>query len=418
MSGKAHATLGASNAHRWMACPGSVRLAALAPPETDSEASKEGTAAHALAERCLRPKAPKRGQATNGVEVGDRGLTNIRRAADFIGQTFHGIEVDEDMAEAVQVYLDWAANKRDALELAYGSKPIAAIEEHIPLTWLRPGMFGTADLVLHTADCLWVVDYKHGRGVWVNVDDNPQLMFYGLGALRHFGGAHTRSVHVVVVQPRHPRGGVSSKRYAAAELHRWGQEVLGPAADVALSPEAPLVPGESQCHWCPAKAICPALRDHVAAEAQTDFALIPSGAAPPRAIDLEPDDLARILTATPLVEQWLKACADQAERLMLGGVEVPGYKLVESSPRRRWKNPETAAKALARLAGPRAAELVTRKLVSPAQAAKILGKKLTDAALATLVDKPAGVPTITKRDDKREEWSSAQADFTAEDPTG
>lgn len=50
-----HALLSASGAHRWLSCPPSARAEA-GLPDSSSEAAKQGTVAHALAEwkvRCL-----------------------------------------------------------------------------------------------------------------------------------------------------------------------------------------------------------------------------------------------------------------------------------------------------------------------------------------------------------------------------
>ena len=52
MADKPHAILGASSSHRWLACPGSIRLSA-GMPNTGSVYAEEGTAAHELAEKCL-----------------------------------------------------------------------------------------------------------------------------------------------------------------------------------------------------------------------------------------------------------------------------------------------------------------------------------------------------------------------------
>ena len=76
---RAHASLGASSASRWMACPGSVRLSE-GMPNISSDYAREGTAAHELAEMCLRQGKP---------------------ASAFLEQEIEGFEVTEDMAEAV-----------------------------------------------------------------------------------------------------------------------------------------------------------------------------------------------------------------------------------------------------------------------------------------------------------------------------
>ena len=49
----AHHPLGPSGGHRWMACPGSVRLCSDLP-DTSSPYAEEGTKAHRLTELCLR----------------------------------------------------------------------------------------------------------------------------------------------------------------------------------------------------------------------------------------------------------------------------------------------------------------------------------------------------------------------------
>ena len=52
MGNIAHAKLGASNAHRWMACPGSV-AAEDGLPDQSSPFALEGTEAHDLGEKAL-----------------------------------------------------------------------------------------------------------------------------------------------------------------------------------------------------------------------------------------------------------------------------------------------------------------------------------------------------------------------------
>ena len=52
-AGRAHALLSASSAHRWLACTPSARLEEQFP-DTTSDAAREGTLAHELAELKLR----------------------------------------------------------------------------------------------------------------------------------------------------------------------------------------------------------------------------------------------------------------------------------------------------------------------------------------------------------------------------
>jgi hypothetical protein len=398
-----------------MACPGSVRLSAELPPSIPSAHAAEGTAAHSLAERCLR-----------------EGTT---AAAVHIGEEINGFPVDDDMAAAVQVYLDHVHALKAELELTHDLKGVE-IEKRLDLSFVRSGMFGTADTILDARvnngldGELIVVDYKHGRGVEVAAEDNPQLQYYGLGALgppmKTLKGQVTElvNVRVIVVQPRCGGGdAIRDAKYTSIDLRRWGDKQLGPAADAARKPDAPLVPGDEQCRWCPAKATCPALRDHVALEAAIDFGAAPVVVGPkalaipePKAVkasvaSVEIERLSRILAATPLIEAWLKAVGDEAERRALAGEAVPGFKLVESITRRRWKyGDEDTATRLRKLG---IDPWAPPSLLGVPGAEKALGAAAKGDAFLELVEKPLGGPTLVPESDRRSEWISPEQEFAA-----
>ena len=117
----AHAVLGASSSKRWMTCPGSVRLSEGMPNESSVYAA-EGSAAHALGEHCLiHGYAADRflGQwiwlkGKEAVFCGD--LPATIGGGDFV------FPVDDDMTDAVQVYLD-------AVRRAYQPGDVMAIEQ-------------------------------------------------------------------------------------------------------------------------------------------------------------------------------------------------------------------------------------------------------------------------------------------------
>src|SRR5574343_764379 len=84
-----HAKLSPSSSDRWLACPASI----VRVPETEDEGSeyaREGTAAHALAERCLN-------------------LNIDAHAAEFPKD--HAAYDSLDMRANVQIYLDYVRNQ-------------------------------------------------------------------------------------------------------------------------------------------------------------------------------------------------------------------------------------------------------------------------------------------------------------------
>ena len=119
MPGVDHAALSASQSDRWMACPGSVALIATVPKQPSSPAAEEGTAAHEAAALCLQ-----------------EGIT----PTELVGRTFNGFEVNEEMAEALDVYVNYIG---EAVERLKGST--LYVEKPFNLSWLRPDMWGTND---------------------------------------------------------------------------------------------------------------------------------------------------------------------------------------------------------------------------------------------------------------------------------
>jgi len=87
------------------------------------------------------------------------------------------------------------------------------------------------------------------------------------------------------------------------------------------------------------------------------------------------------------------------------GVPVPGFKLVAGRANRQWA--EGADSKIEELFGEQA---YSRKLISPAQAEKILGRKRL-SEIADIVVKPEGAPTIAGADDPRPAVNITADDF-------
>ena len=379
-----------------MRCPGSVKLAE-GYPDTGSPAAREGTFAHAIAEKCL----------LDGTDA-KRYLGGVSKGGEFV--------VDQIMVDAVQLYLDAVR----ATMLAEGAKvEDLQVEAKVKCAGaLAEIVKGTADVALWTdrGRRLHVFDFKYGAGVMVPADGNSQLDSYAVGTLVTFGEERARfglkNVEVVthIVQPRCAAAAPwrSAPARPAQELMRWADEELLPAARAALSDDAELVPGETQCQFCPPKVDCPALRAEALAIARDVFSDETDAPDPSR---LSAADLARLMEVAPHVRNYLSAVEERAFELAKSGVDVPGYKLVDKVGNRQWIDEK---KAVAMLRGSNVDPYETPKVISPAKADKALGRKRAPL-VAALVTKPATGQKLVPDADKREAVSSADVFDTLTD---
>lgn len=387
-----HSILGASSSHRWLACPGSIRMSE-GIPKTTSIYAQEGTAAHTLAEMCLR----------NGKTAAHRIGTII------INNDGSTHTVTEAMAEAVDQYVELVK----AEYAAAGKGAVLLYEQKFKLDWLYPGLFGTNDaMVGEPFGTLKVYDYKHGAGVAVDAEDNTQAMYYGLGAIKDKAtAAGYEDVELVIVQPRahHALGPVRRHKLSVDELLKWGQEVLLPGAKATEDPNAPLAAGE-HCRFCPALAICPEQKKNAVAVAQTVFAPVPTAPPPPEALTYT--ELKKILDASDMVEAWLSACRSHVRNLLETGMakaEDLGYKLIKGRATRKWTDEKAAEEWLTAMLEDDA--YVPRKLVSPAQAEKVLKGAEAKKAIKGMVEEHRGTQ-LAPLSDSREAVQPAIAAFT------
>jgi hypothetical protein len=174
-----HALLSASSSHRWLNCPPSARLCESYEDKSSGYAA-EGTDAHTLCEYKLK--------VALSISANDP-------TSDL---AHYNVEMD-DCANGYAAYI---------LELVETAKqscvdPIVLIEQRLDFSKYVEGGFGTGDCVLIADGTLHIVDYKHGQGVLVESEDNPQMMLYALGALEIFDGIYDiDTVSMTIYQPR------------------------------------------------------------------------------------------------------------------------------------------------------------------------------------------------------------------------
>lgn len=213
-----HALLSASSAHRWLKCPPSARIAAEFP-DRESEAAREGTAAHEAAEAF-----------------------------------FKQWKIPED--PHVKAYVEYVQ------ELTRQYHPCGCqIELQVDYSHIAPRGFGTADCVIYTKDFLHIVDFKYGQGVKVDARENPQMILYALGACRTLA-IQPSEIHFTTYQPR--MGNISTWSLDGEELYHYADEIR-PQARKAWAGKGELDAGD-HCTFCPYKAICPEFKSYFTAQ--------------------------------------------------------------------------------------------------------------------------------------------------------
>lgn len=420
---KTHALLSPSGAHRWTRCPGSVVLEA-GQPDNTSHYARWGTVAHEVAGIILGELAEVEGLAE----------WSPRCAEGYVGRVFdvegHQIEFDMELADCVN---DYVAH----VESFWEPGDILIVEQAVPLEHItgEKGATGTSDCIILKPKQreIVVIDLKGGKGVQVDAENNEQALMYAAGAVEEHDIFHGPfdTFRSVIIQPRlnHVSEWAFDREVFEAEVERLREAAARAQALIALAPTntvgPDLHPGEKQCKFCKAKAVCPALRGavttglhHTAGPASVEeFAdlTLPKQASAAASFKVEAgavdnDKLAEAMRAAPLIEDWLNAVRAEVERRLLDGQEVPGYYLgVGKRGNRAWGDAALAAERL-KAARLKADAIWERKLISPTKAEKLLADApKVWSKLAPLIVQPDGKPSVCREGDKNERWSPTPA---------
>jgi hypothetical protein len=398
-----HAKLSPSKRSRWALCPGSIREEAKYPDTGSGPAAADGTHSHTLLEHCIK-------QFVDPLSMVGQLMTDHEGS-------FH---VDKDRAERVKVAFDYV-HKIENLGLRVISETRVDPEHLLG----RKDLSGTVDLQIIGADTLELIDYKDGMGI-VSAEGNMQLEQYAYGVLAGYklpvnGAYPIEYVKMTIIQPKLALRGMpaitSHTVTVKSLLDNMGTIITQAAA--TDKPDAPLVPGESQCKFCRAKGSCAALAGNVMKEVGIMFQPVVTETldVAQQSADKDPaqmDDaqIRQIMEAAPLMRQLLEAVEKEAMRRMESGISIPGLKLVNGRGSRAWALPEAEmAEKLVKMGIPKGAIYET-KLVTPAKAEKLTWEKkdgtkvtLTERQLKRMeqeyVSKLAGKLTVVPESDGR-----------------
>jgi hypothetical protein len=368
-----HALLSASSSHRWLNCPPSARLCE-GYDDKGSNFAAEGSDAHSLCEYKLRKAL--------GIEAKDP-------TEDL---TWYDAEMEESASGYAAFVMELVAEAKKTC-----SDPVVLIEQRLDYSKYVQSGFGTGDCVLIADGTLHIVDFKYGRGVLVEAEDNPQMKLYALGALEIFDCLYDiDTVSMTIYQPR--RANVSTFTLTRQELLDWAETVLVPTAELAYAGDGEYHCGE-WCQFCKAKADC---RERARANmelARYEFRQ------PPLLTDEEVEE---ILGKLDSLMDWASDIKDYALQAAISGKHWSGYKLVEGRANRRYTD-ENAVVAAVKAAGYDPYD--EPKLLGVTAMTTLLGRKQFNDILGGLITKPQGKPTLVPESDKRPAMTTILDDF-------
>ena len=326
--------VGGSTAKRVINCPGSVALVQKMPPKPSSKYADEGTLLHNVMAELIMSEEPP--EYYIGTRYEDQMLT-FELVEEKILPALRALDII-DPEHKMEIEAETSVNFGDLL----------------------PGVFGSTDLIGRLGNRAVVLDWKFGDGVMVEVEENPQLMFYAAAAMRTkeaqwaFDGV--TEIEMVIVQPPEIRRWVTTpERIAEFELQ------LVQAVKQAEKPDAKLAVGD-HCRWCAAKPICPKMTGAVDRALKVQIEALPT------------QQISTYLKNADMLEDWIKDLRALALQMLESGAKLPEYKLVAKRAIRSWSDEEKAKVALFAY-GLTESEVMESSVVSPAKAEKALKKR-------------------------------------------
>ena len=383
----AHAKKSPSASGTWMKCSAAIPFAdAIGAKGTESSYAATGTAIHEVAEKCF----------TKGF-VPD----------DFLGKEVYGIVMEEDHIETAQTFVDFVNNI-----------PGAGMYEQRVNVEVIENCWGTADVIKSHNTHMNVVDLKTGYGVKVDAKENKQGLCYSLGAFNSIGDLFgIETVTFTIVQP--PLGHIDSYTFDVERLEEFKQELI--EADKRIDNAREIIeehgpdnlpdevvdeifaPSEKVCKFCRAKPFCPAQWALATRAARADFG------------SLTKPEIIEFAELAPVIKDFLKAIEAEVKKDLLADKPVDGFKLVEGTRQRVWKDEERLIKKLKKQYPDRSKDfwMSEPELLSVAQLEKVMKKEPFD--LNFHVKREDGKPTVVPEDDPRQPYdkhAEAVKDFS------
>jgi len=356
--------MGSSSAERRIHCTGSAALEEQLV-EKPGEWALEGTALHHLAYIAL--------------DTGE--MPDVTRPYRFVdpesGEAYdvRPQVLQDKLVPVVEAY-QWLIETHEIVEYD--------LELQLPHTQTcGPDVFGTLDFVGRSARGYAVIaDTKFGSGVRVFAKENLQLAFNAVGLWEAKDEMVTDRWMFVIVQPN-PAAERPSDHIDTWEASMWWLEnyrLMEREAYLRIKDGNTALKAGKWCQFCRARAICPEQNQNL-----TDFTR--QSPAEPLPGDLDVVQLARLLRMGEQAKKQYDALVKFAEQQASEkGLQIPGYKLVDSYGHRKYVDEKAALLAATQIVG---TEATDTKLKSPAQLEKVFKKLKEDfSTMDTHIDRP------------------------------
>ncbi len=355
-----------SSLHRILACPGGVAMAKNSTTAAEGKYATIGTKQHEQAAEILRSGSPER-------------PPELRHYLDYVHQA----------AENGEVF----------------------IEEPVPVSAFcgeSGAETGTPDAAILGEDFIEIIDRKMPFGHPVTAERNPQLAAYALGLYQQAWAdpLYDPEFFLTILQGESQ----DTWRLDLDELLEFAEstrERVAQAAEISSPSPGDLIPGKSQCRYCPASAHCPALR------AATEISEMET---PPAEFTAEA--LAEALSKIPLMKIRIEAIESAAYARAVAGEALPGFKLVagRGGPR-KWAD-EAAAEAQLKAWRWKSGIIYKEVLRTPADLEKSAPPELLQErargtggtkgeVLVKLTSRSAGKPALVAESDPRHPYDAA-----------
>ena len=365
--------VGGSSAARRIACPGSYKLEKDLPDQQSSYAA-EGSALHKVVEMAM-------------FEYTDTPGDNLDQ---IVGTEVEGIEVTpEHIRGMIEPAVAAVMHVHKKISRIVDFTMEARVE--IPGGWEGEDVFGTTDLIGRLANnWLFLVDFKFGHGIQVSPDHSEQLGFYAGCALSTeydpedpedpnipeiLDGTADKILFAIV----QPTGSPILRTWETDEtwVHNFMDTLRG-AMENAVSDTPRFSVGE-HCRFCKAKFNCGAF----AKQSLLDTQLLEASQ---KGLDaLDGRALSGILDRVPQVRKFIAAIEGLALTRLQAGEVIPNWEEVPKQARRVWNDSEAAEKKFRGTLRLKMDEWKPRRILTPPQAEKAVGKPKYEKHLEPLV---------------------------------